>query len=629
MAGRFAQAKADGTYRPGTGGAPAGGQFVPAGMVAAASAFGAGSAPYGTPGSSLLYDAWGRPLPWDAFRSPIDGGPGVPIQPRFPDPRRSPREFEFNPGWNLVVTPRTESQMTRFAELRALADTCPYIRIAINHRKKQIRGMKWDISHRDAKTPSAKKEFATEIDRVKEFFEKPNRIDGLRFGEWIGQAIEEVLITDALTFFKAPTMDGNDLHSLVQIDGATIKLLIDEFAHVVGYQQIIYGYPTTQYRTEPVEQVIRSAEELDGRILYLVSNPAVDNVYGTAPVEEIRPIVDLAIRRIARQLSWYTDGTVPESFLESPADWDLETIKSAQEYSNSLNDYAERSQMRWLPAGTKYIPTKPYQYSKDEEEAIISAVCAHMGVSRSLFVAQVNRATAENDRNVSSDVGLKPNLQFFKDWIDDVIQGDLDAPDLEFTWVDEPSGSEKENAEALSLYVSSGILTVDEVRAEKGLDPIPESEKPKPPAAFGLPMAIGPDGKPIAPAAAAPGGPKAPRAKAPAEPPADEPAQKAELAAWERFARKRLEKGRHVAEFTIAALPKAVADFVVRDLKNARTDAEVRGVFGAAREELAKATASRKSYELEIKSKVHRMLDREKAQLLERVKAKLKPRAAA
>lgn len=636
MAGRFAQSRADGSYKAGS--APQGGQFVPAGQVAAASAFGAGSAPYGTAGSAMLFDAFGRMLPWDAFRSPIDGGPGVPIQPRFPDPNRSPREFQFNPGWNLVVTPRTENQQTRFADLRALADSCPYLRIAINHRKKQIRGMKWEISPRDAKTPSAKKEYQDDITRLTDFFEKPNRIDGLRFGEWIGQAIEETLITDALTFFKAPTMDGAGLHSLIQIDGATIKLLIDEFGHVVGYQQIIYGYPTTQYRTQPTETVVRDAEELDGRILYLVSNPRVDDVYGTAPVEEIRPIIDLAIRRILRQNSWYADGTIPESLLESPAEWDLETIKSAQDYWNSLTSLQDRSAARWLPAGVKYIPTKPYQYTKDEEEAIISAICAHMGISRSIFVAQVNKATAENDRNVSDDVGLKPLAQFFKDFLDDLIQNDLGAPDLELNWVREPSGSEYENAQALALYVSSGILTIDEVRAEKGMDPIPEEEKPEPPPVMVAPGQVGPDGKPV-PVAAVPGekpeepAPKPPASKTPppAKPeakPADKAAQKAELAAWEKFARKRVEKKKHSSPFVASVLPRTIADVVVQGLRNASTDTDVRNVFTAARALIQKGP-SKSSLEHHLETSVKRMFSRQKAQLLERVAARLKAREAA
>lgn len=623
MAGRFSQSRNDGSYKPGT--APHIGQLLPAGMVAAASAFGSGSQPYGTPGAAILFDAFDRPLSWDAFRSPIDGGPGVPIQPRFPDPNRSPREFQFNPGWNLVVTPRTESQQTRFAELRALADACPYLRIAINHRKKQIRGLRWEVSPLDAKTPSAKKEFQGDLNRVNKFLERPNRIDGLRFGEWIGQAIEETLVTDALCFFKAPTMDGKELHSLVQIDGATIKLLIDEFGHIAGYQQILYGYPTTQYRTDPVDDVVRTAEELDGRILYLVSNPSVDNVYGTAPVEEIRPIIDLAIRRIARQLEWYTSGTVPDSFLISPVDLsDPETIRSNQASFDSFTNLDERSKSRWLPFGTSYIPTKPYQYTKDEEEAIISSICAHMGVSRSLFVAQVNKATAENDRNISEDVGLKPLMQFIRDWINDVIQNDLGMKDIGFNWVQSTAGSEYENAQALSLYVTSGIMTVDEVRAEKGMDPLPEEERPEAKVAA-MRDAMGapkpgeepPDEKNPAPKSPFPPKPGAKK-------PADDAAQKAELVAWEKFSKKRI--GKSARPFDATSLPSRVVDAVVRGLKTANTDTDVHGVFAEARALLVKG--DKKSYEHDFKHKTQRMFARERAAVMAHAALKLPKRTA-
>lgn len=589
MAGRFAQARADGTYRPGS----AGGQLIsPAELVAAMSAFGGGArsgANGQLQGGAVLYDSTGEPLPFTAFRSGIDGGPGTPIQPRDTDPSRPPREFQFSPGWNLIPTPRGEGGMARFDELRALAMACSYFRIAVNYRKKQIRGLRWEISPKDAKTPAAKKKYQKDIDRVTAFFRRPNRVDNLRFGEWIGQALEELLTVDATVFFKYPAKNGKDLHSLVQIDGATIKQIIDEFGHVTGYQQILYGYPATQYPTyDPTTKtaIVLGEKQLAGRIAYIVTNPSVNNVYGTSTLEQLRPTIDVAIRRTARQLSWYQDGTVPDSFIEAPDAWVPDQIRQMQTIFDELYSGNEklRAGMTVLPGGANYTPAKPFAYSKEEEEAIISMICANEGIPRSIFVSTTNRATGEMQRDESQDTGLKPLKGTLKDALDEFIELDQDAPDLEFTWVDTPAGNEWELAQAKALYVTSGIKTADEIRAEDGMDPLPE---PDPAPAITLvpplpgqqqPAVAGAPGKP----APKPGVPVAPK---------DDAAQKAELGTWERFARKRLEKGKHAAAFISTALPEDVSGLVVRGLAAAGTDAQVRAVFESARALIEKKKA--------------------------------------
>lgn len=627
---RFADARANGTYSSGDRGV--GRNSSPAELTARMSAYGGGmrSGADGQPQPpALLYDSDGKPLPFEAFRSSIDGGPGTPLQPRFTDSSRPPRESQFTPGWNLIPTPRSEGGMVRFPELRALAMACWQFRVAVNYRKKQMRGLRWEIAPKEAKTPTAKKKYQTDIDRVKAFFSKPNPIDNLRFGEWVGQAIEEMLTVDATVFFKYPTKDGKSLHALVQIDGATIKQLIDEFGHVVGYQQILYGYPATQYPTyDPATKsaVVRDSDELLGRISYIVMNPSVDSVYGTSTLEQLRPTIDIAIRRTARQLAWYQDGTVPDSFIEAPDGWIPEQITAMQRIYNELYSGNEilRSQMTLLPHGANYTPTKAFAYSKEESEEIVSIICASEGLPRSIFTSQTNKATSEMQRDEAQDTGFTPIKMVFKDFLDDIIENDLGAPDLEANPVDTVSGSEWELAQAKSLSCGAKAWrTVDEIRAEGGEDPMPEEALP----VVMAPGAVGPDGKPVA----APVAP--PRAKvAPKAPPADEAAQKADLGAWERFARKRLEKGKQSASFVSTALPGDVTDLVVRGLAAAGTDTQIRAVFVEARETIEKRkrkTMHARALERDFAASLARGFADQKRSLLVRAKDTLPAEAAA
>lgn len=629
---RFADARANGSYRSGNRGV--GASATPAELTAMMSAMGGGvrSGADGQPQPpALLYDSSGKPLPPEAFASSLVGSPSIPLQPRFTDSSRPPREFSFTPGWNLIPTPRAEGGMVRFDEMRALALACWQFRVAVNYRKKQMRGLRWEIAPKEAKTPTAKKKYQTDIDRVKAFFAKPNPIDNLRFGEWVGQAIEEMLIVDATVFFKYPTKDGKSLHALVQIDGATIKQIIDDFGHVVGYQQILFGYPATQYPTyDPATRsaVIRDSDELSGRISYIVMNPSVDNVYGTSTLEQLRPTIDIAIRRTARQLAWYQDGTVPDSFIEAPDGWIPEQITAMQRIYNELYSGNEilRSQMTLLPHGANYTPTKAFAYSKEESEEIVSIICASEGLPRSIFTSQTNKATSEMQRDEAQDTGFSPIKMVFKDFLDDIIENDLGAPDLEANPVDTVSGSEWELAQAKSLSCGAKAWrTVDEIRAEGGEDPMPEEPLP----VVMAPGAVGPDGKPV-PAGAAVAPPKA--KAAPKAPTADEAAQKADLGAWERFARKRLEKGKQSATFTSTALPEDVTDLVVRGLAAAGTDTQIRAVFAEARETLEKRkrkSARAKAFEQEMAASIARSFADQKRSLLVRAKDALPAEAAA
>jgi Phage portal protein len=529
----------------------------------------------------VLFGPDGKPLPPRAFQGNlIDAGPGDPLVPRLPGVV-PPREFQYPIGFNLIPGPRTEdTNRTRaFTILRALSYACPYPRIAINHRKNQIAAMHWDIVvKKDGKSKTLRDEYKEEIENIKSFFRKPNRLDNMAFAQWLKQAIEEILVTDALVFYLLPTRSGG-LHSFVQIDGATIKPIIDEFGHIIAHQQILYGFPATGYL-----QFDAAGETMTpGTIVYQVFNPKVDSIYGTPPMEEILPIIQLGISRINYQVAWYTDGTTPDGFIEGPPGVEASKLREHQQLLDDLfsgND-RRRHKVRFLPSGSKFQQvTKGLNYNKDEEEMLISAVCGHFGVSRSIFVAQVNRATAETMRDEEQDVGFKPLKIFLKDFFDDIISGPLDAPELEFQWVDQPAGNEKEIAMARALSVGNAAWrTPNELRAEDGLDPLPSPE-PSLPAAPSAPGVAA--GAPAGTTTPAPKKPGAPGAAASPEQEEKLESMKAEIGQWRRFALSRLEKSRHTEPFDASRLPRSVITVIEAGLRKAETAEAIKALFEKA-----------------------------------------------
>jgi hypothetical protein len=615
-----------------------------------------------------LYGWDGKPLGPAQLVSPIDYGPGIPLPPRIPLPNQAPRESQYPIGWNLIPTPRTESgKLYSFAQLRAWADTCSYFRLAVEYRKMQVRARSWEVVPvEDAKSPAARRKWQGEIDRVKLFLDQPNRIDGLRLSTWLGQAVEECLVTDALVFHKQLNR-GGDLMALVQIDGATIKPLIDQWGHVVGYQQILYGYPSTQYRAPEVEQYGA------GELAYWIYKPRVNSLYGTSPLEEILPTILTAIKRTQTQLAWYTEGTVPDAFLEAPESWGPDQIAQYQTWlDNELSDTNSRRKLRLIPGGSTYTQAKPFAFSKEEEEAIASVVLAHMGVPKMILVSQVNRATAEVQAADSSDTGLAPLVRWIEENLTTIVQEDLGAPGLRVLCVDGLQGQSEAETKRQVMLVQSGVLTTDEARAELGRDPLTEEGDDSvgidpaliqrafleagvitrdelratiglPPAkeggdqyitigAFGItaPDAVGEAAEaPKPPPALAPFGGQNAKPDADVAPVADAsgeaataddedgsgddvadepPAAKAERAEWRRFASKRFAKRRHTAPFETTALAKVDADLIRKALAAARTQADVLAAFEKAKKLTPKLKAKAQA---QIKSAARKWFEAE------------------
>jgi len=536
----------------------------------------------------------------------MDFGPGEPLSPRYGAPT-PPRESQYPIGFNMYPTPRQEGGGSlSFATLRALAKACPYFAIGVEYRKKQVRGMSWDIvPTADRKSQAARRSHAPEIERVKAWMRKPNRVDGLGFSTWVGQLLEETLVTDATVIYRQNDRAGR-LHSLVQIDGATVKQLIDGYGHAVGYQQVLYGFPHTRY-SRPVDvgdALTRS--ELD----YLIYTPTVGSIYGRSPLEEIEPTIRVAVNRILSQLSWHTEGNVPVAFLEAPETWDVKQIGTYQEYLNTQlgGSLKERARLRVIAHGANYKPAVPFAFTKDEEEAILSQVLAHLGVPRSILVAQVNRATGETLQDQSVDTGLRPLLLWLEEYLTGIVQGPLGAPELEFSWVSGLAGDALKESQARETDLRAGVKTRNEVRADLGLDPIEESDDAIDPsliqrafleagvltrnevrATLGLGPALegGDEYVRLVDPLAGGGAPgdegdeegdeklegKATDEKAGELPEPDEKdaketakAARAELAQWRRFASKRIEKGRKVGAFRAAAIPAPVRALVARGL---------------------------------------------------------------
>lgn len=229
-----------------------------------------------------------------------------PLNPQAPSapPEVAGRAWNFLPGINLQTRPRA-TETINFATMRALADSYDLLRLVIETRKDQITKTKWRIRVKPDADPDtqddATPEQQTRINYLMTFFERPDGVKKWR--PWLRSLLEDTFVIDAATLYKRRNRGGN-LIGLEQLDGATIKVVIDDWGrtpqpYMVG-GQILYP-PAFQQNLSGLPAVNYSVRD----VLYRPYNARVHKAYGYSPVEQIITTVQIAMNRQQFQKAYY------------------------------------------------------------------------------------------------------------------------------------------------------------------------------------------------------------------------------------------------------------------------------------------------------------------------------------
>ncbi len=385
-----------------------------------------------------------------------------PEQPyQASEPSTAGRQFDYPVGANLFYTPRG-TELTSFQQLRALADNCDIVRLAIETRKDQLAACAWSVGNvqpdKDAPDDPATK-------AVLEALRKP---DGLHSWQaWLRMLLEELLVIDAPTIYHRKTR-GNGHYAFELLDGSTIKPLIDAGGRSPlppnpAYQQILKGLPTVDYTRD--------------ELMYLPRNPRVHKFYGYSPVEQILLTVNIALRRAVSQLEYFTEGSVPAAFATVPPGWTPQQIAQFQEYWDTLVEgvQARHRQVRFAPDGSKITLMREAPLQDVFDEWLARIVCFAFSIPPTPFIKQMNRATAQQQNETGLAEGLTPFKIWVKEVVDHLIQVKLGQPQLEFRWMDATPVDPAEQATILCGYQKQGNYSVNDIRAKLGEEPINEA----------------------------------------------------------------------------------------------------------------------------------------------------------
>lgn len=393
-------------------------------------------------------------------------GPGRPIQP-FAGYGVQPRAFDYAAGANITARPR-QGARAGFDTLRQIVDSYDVARICINHRIDDVRSLDWHIDAADGYPGdvTAAVTAATALMR---------RPDGRTpFSAWLSMWLEDVLRYDAGALYRRRDKAGRVI-ALEVVDGTTIAPQLDFYGRRPAYPapafvQYIEGLPWDWLT--------------DTDLIYQPFRPQPDNPYGLAPIEAMLLTANADIRFQWHFLQYFTEGAMPGGIMEAPPDVsDPEQIALWQSTWDAVmeGDQAKKHQIRWVPAGTKFTPTRDYPFDDKFPLYLLHKTCAAFGVTPNDlgFTETVNRATGDTQVDVQFRTGTLPLIRHVEGILTSFLADDLGLP-VKFTL---DTGQEKEDRETLAkawqIGVFTGAVGVDEMRAEVYGLPV-DNDRPTP-----------------------------------------------------------------------------------------------------------------------------------------------------
>ncbi len=389
--------------------------------------------------------------------------PGTPLRPFYGYNKR-PRNYNYTTGRNTSTEIRHDR--IPFETLDKIITGYDVAQICIRYIINDMVSFRPMFLPMDGWEDNAK----SEIQEAKRFFHKPDNVN--LFHAWLTKWMWDIFKYDAGALYKQRNKAGK-LISLKVIDGTTIAPMVDYFGDqptggAPAYQQFIMGVPWDWI----------SANDL----VYQPKWPVSNSPYGMSPIESVLINANTDVRLQLYFLQFFTAGTVPEAFLNAPADMsDPDGLRALQEYFDAMlyGNQEGRHGVKFLPNGSSLQSYKPTQFDPEVAEYVLRrTVAAFNLVPHNLgFTNDVNRASGDTQMDVQDRISSTPNVVHFTAILNDILQNELDLPvQIKFD-----TGREKEDrlieAQAHQLYVSMGAESPDEVRENVLALPVNKDER--------------------------------------------------------------------------------------------------------------------------------------------------------
>jgi HK97 family phage portal protein len=352
--------------------------------------------------------------------------------------------------------------------LRRFAET-PIVRRAINVIKDRIASMDWQVRVRRDCAPSEFPDCAVRVAALRRTLEEPNGVDSFR--TLIEQVIEDALTGGYGAIEMEPTGDEERPAMLWPVDGASIRM-----------NPRWDGQPDSpRYAQAAPGQLESSAVTLrDNQLIYVRMNPRSFTPFGLGPLEVAFESVNqflsahrfagkLAANSVAQYALWLNEATPAQH--DRLIRWWQDEIEGTGRVP--LLSTEQKPEVLRFAQGTDADLRLAWQ------EFLIRMVANAFGLPPLLLglESDVNRSTAAELADEAFRGAILPLAQLLAGHITrDLFAKCIGWREFEFVFNDLSARDEATELAVQVQLLQAGVLTVDEVRAMRGLGLMHKSE---------------------------------------------------------------------------------------------------------------------------------------------------------
>jgi len=426
------------------------------------------------------------------FRQPKDQIAGIetnqqfgPLQPFRPmgGEGAQPWVSQIQPGQNLVYTPRARETYN----VRQLRDASMYdlARIIIENVEDQVSRMPINVrlkrkAGESAKDYAKRKPDTAKLRDIEQFLAHPNADQC--WSQFMRQLLDDMLVIDAASCLVRKSAKGA-VYDFRAIDGAQIARYFDAYGCTPAPPSPAYAqiWDAGQSGGTGIPWVDLTTEQL----LYAMRNLKTYRLYGMSPLEQAITMAMTGDMRLEFQKNYYTDGSIPDAMQIVPTTISSAKLKEAQGVLNAelSGILTKRRQIRLIQgfhddASKENILFPKEALLKDEfDDYVIRCLCYAFGTSPQRLQRVMGMRSGQVNQESAEKEGLEPWL----DWAEKcvlapMIQRYLAFPDYEATYAEDTDVDPEKQSVIDASDVKVGIRTINEIREDRGLQPLIEPE---------------------------------------------------------------------------------------------------------------------------------------------------------
>jgi HK97 family phage portal protein len=351
--------------------------------------------------------------------------------------------------------------------LRRFAET-PVVRRAINVIKDRIAAMDWQVRVRRGVRPEDAAFAERKLRALRRTLEEPNAADSFR--TLIEQVIEDALTGGYGAIEMEPTGDGERPAMLWAVDGASIRVnpKWDGQAETPRYAQTMPG--------QPESSVI---ELRDDQLMYVRINPRSFTPFGLGPLEVAFETVNqflsahrfagkLAANSVAQYALWLNEATPAQH--DRLIRWWQDEIEGTGRVP--LISTEQKPEVLRFAQGTDADMRLAWQ------EFLIRMVANAFGLPPMLLglESDVNRSTASEMNDEAFRGAISPMAMLLAGHITrDLFGKCIGWREFEFVFNELNARDEETELAVQVQLLNAHVLTVNEVRAMRGLGPLEQN----------------------------------------------------------------------------------------------------------------------------------------------------------